>query len=229
MAANGKEQFKESTAEVLGCVEKLFSFASTFNPMFGTITKLVNVVRKGLAGDEAHKLYQDFQQINAKLESIAEQNRQLQKAILKGEIQKNYGDMEKNIEEQYSAFKDFVNDVMNEPEKVEHHERKFIDICRKQQGSLNLKEYYRAIMGEQNPFGRPLLEVYLKHCERKKKSMEDRCAHLAYLFHIGLIALMAYCVIIKDDQNEFKKEWGQKVSDIQAKMQEALSKCDEHE
>ncbi|MCI4391199.1 hypothetical protein PGIGA_G00131430, partial [Pangasianodon gigas] len=93
-----REQIKKTAVIVLGCLEKVSSFASSFNPLFGIVTSLVGVVRKGLVEDEANELDKDFQQIHDKLESISEQNKQLLEQIHISEINKNYGDLEKNIE-----------------------------------------------------------------------------------------------------------------------------------
>ncbi|MCJ8745443.1 hypothetical protein PDJAM_G00130270 [Pangasius djambal] len=222
-----KEQIKKTAVIVLGCLEKVSSFASSFNPLFGIVTSLVGVVRKGLVEDEANELDKDFQQIHDKLESISEQNKQLQDQIHISEINKNYGDLEKNIEHQYKAFKTMVDRVRKDPENGERYREDFKKIYRKQQGRLNLNVYYQAIMEEQGPFGRPLLKYYLDHCKKNRKIMEARCAHLVYLFHIGLIALMAYYVVTEDDEDEFREEWGQKVINIQTKMQEVLDECSE--
>ncbi|XP_060756971.1 protein rapunzel-like [Neoarius graeffei] len=220
-----KEQIKQTAAIVLGCLEKVSSFASTINPLFGIVTTLVGVVREGLVEDEANKLDKDFEQIHDKLESISKQNKKLLDHIRISEIEKNYGDLEKNIEHQYRAFKIMVDGVRKYPEKGEYYRENFKKTYRKQQGRLNLNEYYRAVMEEQGPFGRPILKDYLEHCKRDREIMEARCAHLAYLFHIGLIALMAYYVVTEDDEDEFRDEWSPRVINIETKMQEALDEC----
>lgn len=218
---------KQTAAMVLGCLEKVSSFAESFNPLFGIVTSLVGVVRKGLVEDEANILDKNFQEIHEKLESISVQNKQLLDQIHLSEINKNYGDMEKNIEEQYRALKNMVDRIRKDPEKDEYHRKQFKNIFRKQKGRMNLNAYYDAIMEDHGPFGRPLLKDYLEHCDRDKKIMEAKCAHLTYIFHIGLMALMAYYVVIDDDVDEFREEWGQKVIDIQTKMQEVLDDCRE--
>ncbi|XP_053467981.1 protein rapunzel-like [Ictalurus furcatus] len=222
-----KEQIKQTAAMVLGGLEKVSSFASTINPLFGIVTTLVGVVRKGLVEDQASELDKDFQQIHDKLESISEQNKQLLDQIQISEINKNYGDLEKNIKYQYQAFKTMVDRIRKDPEKDERYREDFKKIYRKQKGRLNLNVYYQAVMEDHGPFGRPLLKYYLDHCNRNRKIMEARCAHLANLFHIGLMALMAYYVVTEDDEDEFREEWGQKVINIQTKMQEVLDECSE--
>lgn len=222
-----KEQIKQTAAMVLGCLEKVSSFASSFNPLFGIVTSLVGVVRKGLVDDEANELDKDFQQIHDKLESISVQNKQLLDQIHISEINKNYGDLERNIEHQYRAFKMMVDRIRRDPEKADHYKGDFKKVYRKQKGRLNLNEYYKAIMEDHGPFGRPLLKDYLEHCNKNRKIMEAKCSHLIYLFHIGLMALMAYYVVTEDDEDEFRDEWGEKVINIQTKMQDVLDECSE--
>ncbi|XP_058233028.1 protein rapunzel-like [Hemibagrus wyckioides] len=225
-----KEQIKHTAAIVLGCLESVSSFASTFNPLFGIVTKLVGAVRKGLVEDDTHKLEKDFQQIHDKLESISVQNKQLLDQTRISEINANYGQLEKNIETQYKAFKNMVDSIRKNPDNDEVYKEDFKNIYRIQGSFQNLLMYYNSIMEKQGSFERPLLKYYLEESkkvygERNKKFMEAKCAHLTNLFYIGLIALMAYYVVTGDDEEEFQKEWGQKVLEIQTKMQEVLAEC----
>ncbi|XP_058232895.1 protein rapunzel-like [Hemibagrus wyckioides] len=223
---SNKEQIQHAAAEVLGCIEKVSSFASSFNPLFDIVTKLVGAVRKGLEEDEKfNKLEKEFQQIDDKLESISVQNKQLLDQILIQEINTNYGQLEQNIETQYKAFKNMVDRIRKNPDNEMVYKEDFKDIYRKQGSFQNLLMYYNSVMEKQGPFERPLLKYYLEQSERNKKFMEAKCAHLTNLFYIGLIALMAYYVVTGDDEEEFKKEWGQKVLEIQTKMQEVLAEC----
>ncbi|XP_027013482.1 protein rapunzel-like [Tachysurus fulvidraco] len=220
-----KGQIKQTAAIVLGCLESVSSFAATFNPLFGIITTLVGAARKGLVDDDTSKLDKDFQQIHEKLEGISEQNKQLLDQIHTAEITINYGNLEKNIEHQYRSFKNMVENIREVPEKSEHYREEFKKIYRKQKGHQNLNRYYDAIMEDGGPFGKPLLKFYLEHFKKNKKDLETTCSHLAYIFHIGLIALMAYYVVTEDNEDEFRDEWGQKVFNIQTKMQEVLNEC----
>ncbi|KAG7317989.1 hypothetical protein KOW79_019024 [Hemibagrus wyckioides] len=212
---SNKEQIQHAAAEVLGCIEKVSSFASSFNPLFDIVTKLVGAVRKGLEEDEKfNKLEKEFQQIDDKLESISVQNKQLLDQILIQEINTNYGQLEQNIETQYKAFKNMVDRIRKNPDNEMVYKEDFKDIYRKQGSFQNLLMYYNSVMEKQGPFERPLLKYYLEQSERNKKFMEAKCAHLTNLFYIGLIALMAYYVVTGDDEEEFKKEWGQKVKNL---------------
>ncbi|KAF4076100.1 hypothetical protein AMELA_G00226580 [Ameiurus melas] len=222
-----KEQIKQTAAMVLGGLEKVSSFASTFNPLFGIVTSLVGVVRKGLMEDQASELDKEFQQIHDKLESISEKNKQLLDLMQITEINKNYGDYEQNIKYQYQAFKTMVDRIRKDPEQDERFKKDFKKIYEVQKGRLNLNVFYEAVIEEQGPFGRPLLKYYLEKCNRNMEIMKARCGHLIYLFHIGLIALMAYYVVTNDDQDAFTHEWKPRIINIQTKMQEVLDECSE--
>ncbi|KAK3515030.1 hypothetical protein QTP70_003363 [Hemibagrus guttatus] len=225
---SNKEQIKHTAVIVLDCLEKVSSFASSFNPLFGIVTTLVGAVRKGLVEDEKfNKLEKEFQQIDDKLESISFQNKELLDQIIIQEINTNYGRFEKNIETQYKAFKKMVDNIRKNPDKDEVYKEDFKKIYRNQDSIKNLLVFYDAVMEEQGPFGRPLLKYYLEHSKRNKKIMEANCAHLTFLFYSGLISLMAYYVVTEDDVDEFREEWGQKVFNIQTKMQEVLDECSE--
>ncbi|XP_060717973.1 protein rapunzel-like [Tachysurus vachellii] len=223
-------QIKHTVATVLGCLEKGIVIASAFIPLIGIVTPIVGAVKKTLVEDNKIKMLEkEFQQIHDKLESISQQTEQMLDQIQLSEIEINYGQAENSIKFQYQAFQNMMDHIRKDPEDSEHYREEFKKIYRNQKGLKNLNVYYDAIMEDQGPFGQPLLKFYQNNCKRNKKIMEARCAHLSYLFYIGLIAEMAYKEVIEDDQEMIRKEWGQKLIDIQTKMQEALDECNEKE
>lgn len=224
-----KEQIKQTAAKVLGYVEKVSSFASSIDPLFGIVTSLVGVVRKGLVEDETNELDKDFKKIHDKLESISQQNKQTLRQIRINEINEVFGKYEEYIKHQYGAFNTMVNRVRTNPDDADRFMKDFKNIYEKDKSDLSLDVFYRGVTGKNSLFGRPLLTVYLDHCDRDRKIMEARCAHLAHLFQIGLMALMAYYAVMEDDEDEIREKWAQRVIDIQTKMQEALDECSELE
>ncbi len=73
---------------------------------------------------------------------------------------------------------------------------------------MSIDTYYRGVKGAAL-FGKSILQVYLENCqENKKKVMEARCSHIAHLFYIGLMALMAYYTVSEDDEDEVRDKWG---------------------
>ncbi|XP_076868687.1 protein rapunzel isoform X2 [Brachyhypopomus gauderio] len=224
-----KEQIKQTAAKVLGCVEKISSFASSIDPMFGIVTSLIGVVRKGLVEDEGHELDKEFRQLHDKLESISEKNRQTLQQIRIDEVYETFGKYEEFIKHQYGAFNTMVRRVKADPDKSQRYVRDFETTYERDKSDMSLNVFYYGVMGTSTLFGRPLLLVYLEHYNRNRKLMEARCSYVAHLFHIGLITLMAYTVVTEDDEDEVREKWAQRVADIQAKMQEVLDQCNEED
>ncbi|KAL7835970.1 hypothetical protein SRHO_G00283170 [Serrasalmus rhombeus] len=222
-----KEQIKQTAVKVLGYVEKISSFASSIDPLFGIVTSLVGVVRKGLVEEEVHEVDKDFRQIHDKLESISEKNKQTLRQIRIDEVNETFGKYEEYIKHQYGAFNTMVERVKVDPENARRYMRDFEKIYQRDKSDLSLDVYYRGVIGAGTVFGRPLLNVYLENCDRNRKVMEARCSHLAHLFQIGLIALMAYTTVTEDDEDEVRDKWAQRVIEIQKKMQEILDQCQE--
>ncbi|XP_063055456.1 protein rapunzel-like isoform X2 [Engraulis encrasicolus] len=222
-----KDQIKQTAVKVLGCVEKASSFASSIDPLFGIVSSLVGIVRKGLGDEEAHELDGDFRQVHEKLESISQKNQQILRQIRIDEVNETFGKYEEYIKHQYAAFNTMVERVKRDPEKAQRHMDDFENIYERDKSDLSLDVYYRGVMGTGTVFGRPLLRVYMEHCEGDRKIMEARCSHIAHLFHIGLMALMAYTAVTEDDEDEVKEKWGRRVAEIQDKMLDVLKQCKE--
>ncbi|XP_051999521.1 rapunzel 2 [Xyrauchen texanus] len=222
-----KQQIKVTAVKVLGYVEKISSFAASIDPLFGIVTSVVGVVRKGLVDEEDQELDKDFKQIHDKLENISEKNKQTLKQIRIDEINETFGKYEEFIKHQYGAFNTMLERVKQDPDNSVHHMKEFVKIYERDKSDMSLDVYYRGVMGSGALFGRPMLKVYLEHCDKNRKVMEARCSHLAHLFYIGLMALMAYTSVTEDDEDEVRDKWAQRVIDIQAKMQEALDQCTE--
>ncbi|XP_056154684.1 protein rapunzel-like [Lampris incognitus] len=219
------EQIKKAAVKVLGCVEKVANFASSIDPLFGIVSSLVGVARKGLVDDESHALDKDFRMVHNKLESISEKNLQCLRQIRIDEVNETFGKYEEYIKHQYNAFNTMLALVRKDQDNTQRYMTDFKQIYERDKSDLSLKVYYRGVMGTGSVFGRPLLNVYLEHCSGNRMIMEHRCSHLGHLFQIGLIALMAYTAVTEDDEDEVREEWAKKVQDIQRKMQEVLDQC----
>ncbi|XP_019957492.2 rapunzel 2 [Paralichthys olivaceus] len=218
-------QIKKTAAKVLCCVEKVSSFASSIDPIFGIVSSLVGVARKGLVDDETHALDKDFTEIRTKLETISHKNLQCLRKIRIDEVNETYGKYEEYIKHQYTAFNEMVAQVKKDPDKTQQHMEKFEKIYERDKSDLSLNVYYSGVMGTKTLFGRSLLKVYMENCDGDLEIMEHRCSHIAHLFHMGLIALMAYTAVTEDDEDEVRDKWAKRVEDIQGKMQEVLSQC----
>lgn len=218
-------QIKKTAAKVLCCVEKVSSFASSIDPIFGIVSSLVGVARKGLVDEEAHALDKDFQAIHSKLESISQKNQLCLRQIRIDEVNETYGKYEEYIKHQYTAFNSMVAQLKKDPDNTQRYMETFEKIYERDKSDMSLDVYYRGVMGTNSLFGRPLLKVYLENCDRDREIMERRCSHITHLFHMGLIALMGYTAVTEDDEDEVREKWAKRVEDIQEKMQEVLSQC----
>nr|XP_046273449.1 rapunzel 2 [Scatophagus argus]XP_046273451.1 rapunzel 2 [Scatophagus argus]XP_046273452.1 rapunzel 2 [Scatophagus argus] len=223
MADSG--QIKKTIGKVLCCVEKVSSFASSIDPIFGIVSSLVGVARKGLITEEGHPLDKDFQEINTKLENISQKNHQCLKRIRIDEVNETYGKYEEYIKHQYAAFNTMVAHVKKDPDNTQRYMKTFEKVYERDKSDMSLDVYYRGVMGTNLLFGRTLLKVYLDNCDGNREIMERHCSHIAHLFHMGLIALMAYTAVTEDDEDEVREKWAKRVEDIQKKLQEALSQC----
>lgn len=218
-------QLRKTAAQVLCCVEKVSSFASSIDPIFGIVSSLVGVARKGLFDEEGHALDKDFQEINSKLETISQKNTHCLKKIRIDEVNETYGKYEEYIKHQYSSFNDMVARVRKDPDNTKRYMEKFEKIYEKDKSDLSLDVYYRGVTGTKLLFGRALLQVYLDNCDGDREIMESHCSHIAQLFQMGLIALMAYTAVTEDDEDEVRDKWASRVEEIQQKMQEVLGQC----
>ena len=115
------QQIKNTAVKVLVCVEKVSNFASSINPLFGIVTALVGVARKGLECEEVHALDKDFQQVHSKLESISKKNQQCLRQIRIDEVNETFGKYEEYIKYQYAAFSSMVALVKKDPENADRH------------------------------------------------------------------------------------------------------------
>ncbi|KAM7383021.1 hypothetical protein PAMP_002709 [Pampus punctatissimus] len=139
-----------------------------------------------------------------------------------GSLIRVYCRVEENLKNQFRKFMEMVD------ARPEHRKRKrddFEESYANDLGDQNLHTLYDGVMGKPKLFSRPILEVYLKHSQGDRSTMERLCTRLTYLFCIGLIALMGYTAIIEDDEEGLSEEWTEKMEQVQEKMQEALHKC----
>ncbi|XP_068432394.1 rapunzel 2 [Clinocottus analis] len=219
------EKIIKTAAKVLSCVEKVSSFASSIDPIFGIVSSLVGVARKGLIKEEGHVLDKEFQPLHTKLETISEKNHQCLRRIRIDEVNETYGKYEEYIKHQYTAFNNMVALVKKDPDNTQRYMEDFEKIYERDKSDMSLDVYYRGVMGTKLLFGKPLLKVYLDNCDRDREVMERRCSHITHLFHMGLIALMAYTAVTEDDEDEVRDKWVKRVEDIQEKMQDVLSQC----
>ncbi|KAM4549535.1 protein rapunzel-like [Fundulus diaphanus] len=221
----GDKTITDTVVKVLGCVEKLASFASSIHPIFTVISSVVHVARKGLMKNGPNPLDKDFQAIHDKLESISKKNHEALNNIRINEVNETYGKYEDNIKYQYDAFNTMVTMVNKNPDNSEEYIKNFKYAYENAKSDESLGVFYRGVIGTDTVFARSLLDVYFENCDGDQDIMEHRCSHITHLFYIGLIALMGYTAVTDDDEDEVRETWSDKMSEIQNKMEEVLSKC----
>lgn len=216
------EKLKRGLIKVLECVATISSAAAVVNPIFGVAGSLIRVVLHQVDDEDLQKLKREFGSVNRALEDISHQNRQALQQIRKETVDKQYGQIEENLRNQ---FRKFIEIVEAKPEHVQRKKEDFIESYMNDNEDQNMHTLYDGVMGKRKLFSRPILEVYMKHSHGDPRVMENLCTRLAYLFCIGFIAMMGYYALIEDDVESRNEEWEEKMKNVQEKMQEVLRRC----
>ncbi|KAK5862055.1 hypothetical protein PBY51_017487 [Eleginops maclovinus] len=215
-------KLKQGLVKVLQCVATISSAAAVVNPIFGVAGSLIRVVLHHVDDEDIRTLKREFGSVNRALDELSQKNRNALMQIKKETLDGQYCRVEENLKNQFRKFMEMVE------ARPEHRERKkcdFEDSYSNDLGDQNLHTLYDGVVGKPKLFSRPILEVYLKHSLRDRRTMEHLCKRLTCLFCIGLIALMGYAAVIGDDEEGLTEEWAEKMEHVQEKMQEALSMC----
>lgn len=215
-------KLKQGLVKVLKCVGAISSAAAVVNPIFGVAGSLIRVVLHHIDDEDIRTLKREFNSVNQGLDQLSRMNCDTLVQIKKETLDGQYACVEENLKHQFRKFMDMVN------AQPEHRERKKDDFEQSYSNDLgdqNLHTLYDGVVGKRKLFSKPILEVYLKHSQGDRQTMEHLCTRLTYLFCIGLIALMGYAAIIGDDEEGLSQEWAEKMEHVQEKMQEVLRMC----
>ncbi|XP_011603411.2 protein rapunzel isoform X1 [Takifugu rubripes] len=215
-------KLKQGLIKVLQCVSTISSAAAVVNPIFGVAGSLIRVVLHHIDDEDIRKLKQEFSSINKGLDQLSQMNRNTLVQIKKETLDGQYSCVEENLKNQFRKFMEMVD------ARPEHRERKKEDFEQSYSNDLgdqNLHTLYDGVVGKRKLFSRPILEVYLKHSQGDRQTMERLCTRLTYLFCIGLIALIGYAAVIGDDEEGLSEAWSEKMEHVQEKMKEALRRC----
>ncbi|KAK5620358.1 hypothetical protein CRENBAI_025146 [Crenichthys baileyi] len=217
-----RTKLKQGLVKVLQCVASISSAAAVVNPIFGVAGSLIRVVLHHIDDEDIRTLKREFGSVNLKLDELSQQNRRTLVQIEKETLDGQYCQVEENLKNQ---FRKFMAMVEARPEHREGKKDDFEESYANDLGDQNLHTLYDGVVGKRKLFSRPILEVYLKHSQGDRSTMERLCTRLTYLFCIGLIAFMGYSAIIGDDEEGLSEEWAEKMEHVQEKMQEALRRC----
>ncbi|KAM9512738.1 protein rapunzel [Salvelinus alpinus] len=217
-----RAKLKQGLVKVLQCVATISSAAAVVNPIFGVAGSLIRVVLHHVDDEDIQTLKREFGSVNRALDQLSQQNRGALLQIKKETLDGQYCRVEENLRNQFRKFMEMVE---ARPEHCERKKDDFEESYSNDLGDQNLHTLYEGVVGKPKLFSRPILEVYLKHSQGDRRTMENLCTRLTYLFCIGLIALMGYAAVIGDDEEGISDEWTEKMEHVQERMQEALQKC----
>ncbi|KAG7282973.1 hypothetical protein CRUP_028490 [Coryphaenoides rupestris] len=196
-------KLKQGLIKVLQCVATISSAAAVVNPIFGVAGSLIRVVLHHVDDEDIRVLKREFGSINDKLDKISQQNRGTLMHIKKATLDGQYGSVEDNLRNQ---FRDFMKMVEAPQERRERCLDNFKESYANDYGYQNLYTLYEGVVGTAKLFSLPILDVYLRHSQGNRATMEELCKRLTYLFCIGLIAMMGYAAVIGDDEEGLMEE-----------------------
>ncbi|CAB1334387.1 unnamed protein product [Coregonus sp. 'balchen'] len=217
-----RAKLKQGLVKVLQCVATISSAAAVVNPIFGVAGSLIRVVLHHVDDEDIQTLKREFGSVNRALDKLSQQNHSALLQIKKETLDGQYCRVEENLRNQFRKFMEMVE---ARPVHCERKKEDFEESYSNDLGDQNLHTLYEGVVGKPKLFSRPILEVYLKHSQGDRRTMENLCTRLTYLFCIGLIALMGYAAVIGDDEEGISDEWAEKMEHVQERMQEALQKC----
>ncbi|XP_061814754.1 protein rapunzel [Nerophis lumbriciformis] len=215
-------KLKQGLVTVLRCVATISSAAAVVNPIFGVAGSLVRVVLHHIDDEDIRTLKREFGSVNRKLDTLSQNSCRALVEIQKKTLDGQFSPVEENLKNQFRKYMELLE---ARPQHSERKKEDFIESYANDLGDQNLHTLYDGVVGKRKLFSKPILEVYLKHSDYNRRTMEQLCTRLTYLFCIGLIALMGYTAVIGDDDVSLSEEWVDNMERVQEKMQEALSRC----
>ncbi|KAM4601506.1 protein rapunzel-like [Polymixia lowei] len=201
--------------------EVVASFAGDFFPIFAIAAPILKLALDNVESKEATFMKEQFQKVRERLDEVSDQIQQIDNEIKKSRMDVAYFSVEENITNQFRKYME----ILNSPHQYcAIKKEQFLKHFVKTGGVKNLHTLYSAVTGD-GLSGESVLEITLNYEEKSRRVMEDFCARLKKLFCIGLIALMGYTALKGYDEDDILKEWGEKMKDVQAKMNVVIEDC----
>ncbi|XP_047453886.1 rapunzel 4 [Mugil cephalus] len=218
-----KKDMVETVMEVFEQgAEMLASIAGDLFPVFSIAAPIVKLALDNVESEEAAFMKEQFQKVRDRLEVVSEEIQRINDEIKKSGVDATYFSVEENITNQFRKYMDILN---AKPKFREVKKKLFLEHFAKTGGDKNLYILYNAVTGD-NFNGESVLEVILNYEEKSRRPMEDFCAKLKKLFCIGLIALLGHAALKGyDEEDVLLKDWGEKMKEVQAKMNAAIEDC----
>ncbi|KAM6909956.1 uncharacterized protein FYW49_011954 [Xenentodon cancila] len=218
-----KKDMVETVMEVFEQgAEVVASFVGDFFPVFSIAAPIVKLALGKVESKEVTFMKERFQRVRDRLEVVSEEIQRINDEIKKSGVDAAYFSVEENITNQFRKYMDILN---AKPDFREVKKSRFLEHFANTGGDKNLHILYNAVTGD-NFFREPVLEIILNYEEKSRRPMEDFCARLKNLFCIGLIALLGHAALKGYDEEEsLLKDWGDKMKNIQAKMNAVIEEC----
>ncbi|XP_055521967.1 protein rapunzel-like [Leucoraja erinacea] len=185
----------------------------------GAILKLVLGKRES---EELTYMKEQFQAVRNQLDVISDQIRQVLWEIERSTINNQYFPIEENLKNQFRKYMDILRSA---PEFRDKERDEFLTHFDVTKGDQNLHTLFDAVMGFSAVFGKPILETAMSYDQRNRRLMESMCCRLKELFCIGLIALLGHAAVTGNDVEALKKEWNQKLAQVETKMKSMVDRC----
>lgn len=218
-----KKDMVETVMEVFEQgAEVVASIAGDLFPVFSIAAPIVKLALDNVESKEAAFMKEQFQKVRERLEVVSEEIQRINDEIKKSGVDAAYFSVEENITNQFRKYMD----ILNAKAKFRDVKKKlFLEHFAKTGGDKNLNTLYNAVTGA-NFSGESVLEITLNYEEKSRRAVEDFCARLKKLFCIGLIALLGHAALKEyDEEEELLKDWGEKMKEVQAKMNAVIVDC----
>ncbi|XP_032894197.1 protein rapunzel-like [Amblyraja radiata] len=209
----------------MGLLQDVAKFASTAGVLSG-IFQVGGIIMKLVLGmqdsEELRYMKEQFQIVRNQLDVISDQIGQVLLEIQSSTIDNQYFTIEENLKNQFRKYMEILSSA---PEFRDKERDEFLDHFVVTKGDQNLHTLFDAVMGFSTVFGKPILETAMSYDQRNQRLMEVMCCRLKELFCIGLIALLGHAAVTGNDVEALKKEWNQKLAQVEAKMKSMVDRC----
>ncbi|XP_032896406.1 protein rapunzel-like [Amblyraja radiata] len=223
-SAELKANMKEARA-TMGLFQDRAVFATTAGVLKGIFQVGGAILKLVLGKRESEELIymkEQFQAVRNQLDVISDQIRQVLWEIERSTINNQYFPIEENLKNQFRKYMDILRSA---PEFRDKERDEFLTHFDVTKGDQNLHTLFDAVMGFSAVFGKPILETAMSYDQRNRRLMESMCCRLKELFCIGLIALLGHAAVTGNDVEALKKEWNQKLAQVEAKMKSMVDRC----
>ncbi|XP_043918333.1 uncharacterized protein LOC122794187 [Protopterus annectens] len=210
----GMELFLQEPEFLICTTEMLF-------PLVEVATPFMKLVLQNEESSEVKYIKEQFQMVRDKLEEIADQIVDINKALKKKDIDSEFFKIEENL---LFLFEKYLDILEASPKFKEGKKTQFIEDYEAFPAEKDLNELYDAAVGDAS-FGCSILDFAMDYTEKHRRALEQYFSRLLRLFYLGLIIVMGYKAITMESGEKFKKQWSEKMLRVEAKMKSLIDDC----